>query len=552
MKRKAPSLKAAVKTPVEMPIGNQAKFAGEIGRSGTSPYGDLYDISEINSKFQFPNSLTYYAEMGRTPIIAGIVQILTQAVLSDNWSIRPAEGDTSPVAEECAKALEENLRAGLEWYGKTRKHTQNFDDVQRNYCLSLTYGFAFDETVWKPMGNRAHISKLAPRLPFSVAQFVTDEENAADLLYIEQNIAGFTTKGNPRIPSDKITLISLNKEGDNFQGRSPLRALWQPYLVKDSVLRTTAQMIERNGMGIPVATADLEAPRLDPTCLAQLDAAISSWRAGENAGLRLPPGWNVEILGVNGTLPDTLPFMEYLDRLTVMGVVLPVLAAGIDGGGAYAQAQTQDALSLRAVSSFKRQLEEYQNSGYVSQWHDMNYRGRCRRPEFKYANRIDISLTQIIDTLQKLQGSQVFTGTPDDEDWIREQLNLPRRPKPVMEANPALLPKPAPMAQPGGVKAASKAWGFRPGRAPRVTEQPIALADIWERQELATAQISTEFKRAIDEMVQKALDEITMGGRAKPVKPSPAQVERIAVKLKEIADFAERDAKRELDRRSGV
>lgn len=542
----AVSISPALVTNHPEDLALKAKFAGEVGRSGSSPFGDLYDISEANYKFQFPNSLTYYAEMERTPVIKAFLTIVSQAVLADNWSIQPAADDTSPVAIQAAAALEENLRAGLEWQGTYRKHTQNFDDVQRNYLQSLTYGFAFDETVWEPLGAMARIAKLGPRIPHSVSRFVVNPQNAGDLWGIEQNVP--TGKGGyPLIPAGKITLISLNRKGDNFQGESPLRALWQPYLVKDTVLRVTAQMIERNGMGIPVVYAGKDVKDLDPSCASEVDTAVESWRAGSSAGIRLPQGYNLDVKGVSGSLPDPLPLLQYLDRLTALGVVMPILTEGLDGGGAYAQAQTQDALSLRGIASFKRQLEEYQNSGYVHQYWDMNWRGRCKPLEFKYSNRIDLSLVQILDTMAKLQGSAIFAGSPDDEDWIREQLGLPAKPKPTLEYNPALLPKPEP--QPATMVQAAQAWGFKPGRAPRATEEPIALADIYERQEVATSLIAGDFKRAMDEMVQQAIDQVTMGGEAEPVEPSEELIDRIANRLQVVAEFAAAETKRELKRR---
>jgi hypothetical protein len=121
---------------------------------------------------------------------------------------------------------------------------------------------------------------------------------------------------------------------------------------------------------------------------------------------------------------------------------------GLGGGGAYAQSQTHDSISQRVVGSIKQQIAGYINNGFVYQWWRLNFEGKCRRPEFQFANRVYFTLNDLLGIIDKLVGSRLFVPGEPDEEWIRQQLNLPKKAAPPAAPPPGVIVPPAPATPP--------------------------------------------------------------------------------------------------------
>lgn len=543
----------------------------EIGQPGATVFGDLArNENELNEDFQFPQSLDRYEAMRCTPVIAGLLKILELSILGDEWSVVPAAKDPSAYATVAAARLEENLRAELEWRGPTGNvSSQSFDDALRNYLLCLPFGFSFDEICWRYQGDQVAVAKLAPRLPRSVNQFIAHPDNPSDLEYIQQNVY-HSRCGWPKIPANKITLCVFNREGDNFTGRSLLRPLWQPYFIKDGVLRVQAMAVERNGMGVPQAFATDPTVRLSGDDRAILEAIVRRWRAGDASGVVMPPGYKTELTTANTNATDNINLLQYLDRQQAMGLVLMILTAGLDGGGAYAQAQTQDSISQRVVGSIKQQIAGYINNGFVYQWWRLNFEGKCRRPEFQFANRVYFTLNDLLDIVGKLVNSQLFVPSEPDEDWIRQQLNLPKKKAPVAAPPPSVIVPPAepiqaapdieaqdapPVVPPAPAqKKSPDVW--RPRRELNASEQNIKLSEIYQEQNNAIASIVAVVNEYLPEIEREIARKVVAAPTIEEVgavvtDEPPGLIADIVSILSGLSEFSVEQVQGELDRLGG-
>lgn len=539
----------------------------EHGRASDAPVGDpTYDSGERNTNFLFPTLLDTYDEMRRTsPVIAGLLSIFNLAVLGDEWNIQPAGADLAdpekkPAAIAAAAELEENLRAGLEWRGETCMHTQNFDDVLRNYLLCLPFGFSCSETIWGWNGpDKVRIARIAPRVPRSIAFFETSRLSNSDLIAVHQYVSGARP-----MPADKITLCSLNREGDNYAGRSMLRPVYQPYFLKNVAIRVVGMTIERNGMGIPTVEGDAglitggNTYSLSDDDRNRLNEALQGIRAGEHVYFNLPPGLRFSLRGVDGSLPDGLAFLNYLDRQQAIGLCLHVMTAALEDGGSYAKAETQDRLSEDVIDSIKTQLEQFMDAGFITQWWRYNYRHKgIRRPEFRFAHRTKFSLSTVFDIIGKLSGSTFFAG--DDETWVRRQLGLPEK----VSASPSVAPVLADPVQPddveeGGLHAVAAA--LRPGQQPwspsrkvRPSERAVNAAGIRSEQDAVADKVARILERFAPVLARDAAAKVSKARRGAEMgvklETPPGMIEDLAAALGEIAKYGIEDTLREIDRR---
>jgi hypothetical protein len=154
---------------------------------------------------------------------------------------------------------------------------------------------------------RARLHKLATRPPWTLTSIDTDPRDGG-LVGLRQLS---TPINDPGIPAEQVVMYVWGREGANWVGRSMLRSLYRPWLVKDRVIRVGAINIERNGAGVPIITAP---PGATKTQIAMLNDLATKVRAGDSSGGAIPAGSTLNLMGIMGSQPDSVGFMRFLNE----------------------------------------------------------------------------------------------------------------------------------------------------------------------------------------------------------------------------------------------
>jgi hypothetical protein len=169
------------------------------------------------------------------------------------------------------------------------------------------------------------LRKLGPRLPKTIS--AVNVASDGGLVSIEQH----GTAGSQQrvvLPVNRLVAYVLEREGGNWLGQSLLRPAFKNWHLKDEGLRKWLMLIDRNGVGLPVYTgADGE------ESLAAGQTIASSVRSGDNAGAAIPFGAKLDLIGVQGTLPDIDKFIRYQDEQIARSALGHFLNLGSQGGG---------------------------------------------------------------------------------------------------------------------------------------------------------------------------------------------------------------------------
>jgi hypothetical protein len=170
--------------------------------------------------------------------------------------------------------------------------------------------------------NRFHLRKLATRMPGTISEIEVERDGG--LNYIRQDPAGSSLTGSrtgsgllaglqsPETPVDRLMAYVNEQEAGNWLGTSRLRALDRHWIRNDRLLRVDAITGERNGSGVPMASAP---PGVSGRQTKELDALATSYRAGEAAGGVMPNGADLRFRGVEGTLPDIIEKIRYDEQI---------------------------------------------------------------------------------------------------------------------------------------------------------------------------------------------------------------------------------------------
>ena len=285
------------------------------------------DENETTPELQFPQSVRVFDSMRRTDSqVTSVLQAVCLPVERTPWRIDP-----NGARDEVVQFVADDF--GLPIAGQTEVRTPlrtknrfSWTEHLRLALLMLPYGFSYFEQLYRvdDDGSRAHLAKLEfrPHTTIDKVEVATD----GGLVYVQQCWTAQNSSPRP-IPVDRLVAYVHRREGGNWLGQSILRPVYKNWLLKDRLLRVQAQTIERNGMGIPV----YEGAENEQSLSTGL-AMATGLRSGEAAGAATPFGAKLRLMGVEGTLPDAKPAVEYHDTQIARAVLAHFLNLGTQTG----------------------------------------------------------------------------------------------------------------------------------------------------------------------------------------------------------------------------
>lgn len=287
---------------------------------------------EITPELMWPDSLLVFNRMRKTDAqVASVLRAVTSPIIRTQWRVDGAGCD-----DKVVRAVADNL--GLPIVGDDEKPNEakarlrgrgrfSWDEHLRLALLMLPFGHSYFEQVYYPPGDDGlyRLRKLGPRLPSSIAEVKVAQDGG--LMWIRQHSADGVNVGQ-KLAVNRLVAYVLDREGGNWLGTSILRSAYKHWLLKDRALKTWSISIDRNGVGVPIYTAGP-----NETSLEKGIALATSIRGGDNAGGGIPSGAKLELLGVNGRLPDIAEFVRYQDEAIARAALGHFLNLGSQGGG---------------------------------------------------------------------------------------------------------------------------------------------------------------------------------------------------------------------------
>lgn len=407
------------------PISESGYVTSGVG----SWWASATDEAEETPELQWPFSINVYDRMRRTDAqIASVLRAVTLPVQRTGWRVDP-----NGARDEVAQLVAEDL--GLPMMGEqgevppSGRTRDRFSWSQHLEWALLMMPFGhmfFEQTLRIDDRGRARLRKLGPRMPRTIAK--VNVANDGGLVSIEQESA-LGAKGTVTIPVDRLVAYVHKREGGNWLGSSILRPCYKFWVLKDRLLRVQAQTIERNGMGVPRYTgADGEDD------LAKGLAMAKAWRSGSNAGAAVPHGAELDLVGVEGDLPDAGPVIRYYDEQIARAVLAHFLNLGTQTGSWALGSTFADffTLSLQAIAD---QIADVATQHIVEDLVDWNWGIDENAPRI-VCDEIGAKNETLITALKMLVDAGVIIPDRVTEEFARQIIGAPAK----------ALPSPAPPA----------------------------------------------------------------------------------------------------------
>lgn len=306
----------------------------------------------------------------------------------------------------------------------------------------LQFGHAVFEQVYYPPRSTAdggdgrfHLRKLGYRPARTIAAWNVAPDGG--LISIQQHAAlqlgnilsafGGGPLSEP-LGVDRLVVYTNRRKGSNWVGESALRAAYKNVMLKDLFLRVDAQVVERNGLGIPVHTAASNDQ-------AHIDAGqdiVEMLRAGDNAGVSLGKDAQLALIGVTGTLPNILEKIKYHDEQISRSVLAHFLTLGSQTGSWALGSTFADFFTL-AIQAIAENIRETATNHIVEDIVDINWGQDEPAPRLVF-DEIGSRQESILSSIASLIQAGVLHADEDLEKFIRSALGLP--PAPALRPTP--------------------------------------------------------------------------------------------------------------------
>ena len=396
----------------------------ELGYVNGQPGGfQQWDQDEKVPDLQWPNSVHVYKRMdsedGR---VSSVLQAITLPVRRTKWWIDP-NGAPDEVVSFVAANLNLPIK-GTDELVKTRlKGRFSFGQHLQYALLMLRYGHQFFEQVYRPGDDGLmYLRKLAPRPASTISKINVALDGGLES--IEQHPPSSTGRvlyglgKSAPIPVSSLVAYVRDPDPGVWTGRSLLRPAYKHWIMKDELMRIQAGAAKRNGMGVPVATA----PEHE-TDIGKYKKLASQYRGGAYSGVGLTYGAKMELLGVQGNLPDIQQAIDYQDRQIALTGLAHFL--NLDRGGSHALASVLEDTFVQSVQTFRESIADTTNAHVVEDLVDINFGEDVPAPRIVFdeiGSRQDLtaqSFKTLIDAgLIRIDGNL--------ERYTRQQYGLPQ------------------------------------------------------------------------------------------------------------------------------
>lgn len=390
-----------------------------------------WDTYEQVPELIWPNSVRTYTRMSREDgRIASILGAIGLPIRRSTWRIDKA-GASDEVTAFVASSLGLPIR-GVEEDGQPSGRTRDrfsWPEHLQQALRMLIFGHSIFEQVYRYEDGKFTLRKLSPRPAQTIAYW--DVARDGGLIGIQQYPEGAIGGGDAiyagrafdnLIPINRLVAYSRDPDPGVWVGNSILRPAYKHWLLKDELIRIHAATARRNGMGVPVATST-EAESTDPDAIARYLAIASAYRGGNTAGVGLPYGAKLELLGVTGNLPADIPYMiEYHDKQMALAALAHFL--NLDKGGSYALASVQADTFTQSVQTIADIIRDTAQAHVVEDLVDINFGTDEPAPRLM-VDEIGSRQDATAAALQMLVTAGLLTPDSRLEAFERQTLGLP-------------------------------------------------------------------------------------------------------------------------------
>ncbi|MES2310203.1 MAG: hypothetical protein V4507_15220, partial [Verrucomicrobiota bacterium] len=385
-----------------------------MGSPGTISYGG-YVSEEYLGILRGKRRADVFDQMRRSdPQIKMCLSSVKNPIKSANWEIEPF--DDSPEAVADADLIKHILFQDMDtdWeIGRRRVDTDWVDFIGEALTI-YDFGHSVFEVINKVVlddekyGSYIGIKRLAFRSQRTIERWNLDPITG-DLRTVTQYAYGDLDR-TVDIPASDLIVLTLDKEGSNYEGISALRPCYGPWFRKNNYLKLNAVGIEK--FAVPTPLIEIPEAKENSLQYTNMINAIQSYLTHQNGYLTYPEGWKVTLNSNTYDPAKVETSIDNEDKRMVKSFLANFLELGMGGAGSFAMSNNLSDFFLSGLDHVASKIESPMNKYLIPGLIKMNRGARANYPKLKHSGVSDKAGKELSEILKYLGDTQFII--PDE------------------------------------------------------------------------------------------------------------------------------------------
>lgn len=313
-----------------------------------------------------------------------------------------------------------------------------FSDTERPFteflaeALTVTeFGHAVFEIVHKivqnheEFGNYVGLAQLGWRSPKTLEQWHIDPVTSR-VQSINQ-VSNGDQGVNVLIPGEFLLVITLGKEGDNYEGVSMLRPCYGPYIRKRNFQKFMAAGTEK--FAIPTPIMHIPDGQENSQQYTNAIAALEAYTSHQKNYITLPSGWELELTN-NPFDPDKVQVaIDAEDKAIKNAFLANFLGLGQGATGSYALSNDLSDFFLTGIEHIAYLIAGRVNQKLIPDLVRLNFGPQKAYPKLKVSGISDKAGKELAEIYSSLVDAGAITPTEKDEVHLRDRYGFPEMDK---------------------------------------------------------------------------------------------------------------------------
>lgn len=319
------------------------KLVGEKTGIIEATYGD-FEASEFEDELRGRDGLQVFMKMLSDSSIEQGLSRRRDTLVNTEWRMVPPSTDPEGLEQAafCADQLGMNDMKAGKYSFQQLLYLFHMSEVLRRSAGELVFAQGPD--------GKMVLDKILPMHPLTIDKYEYDTKGGLKNLVQKGKIRGEGGKTvEKKIPIFK-TVVFTNRDDGIGEGESVLRAAIVHWRIKRALLVLMNQGLERFALGVPMIKPPSEVVVGSAQWKAARKMAID-YVTRPRTGVILPAGWEFEVITLNNSMPDIIPYIEYHDRCIMRALGVESTSVGLKEGQSVPGSDKALTDSLRAMLS---------------------------------------------------------------------------------------------------------------------------------------------------------------------------------------------------------
>jgi hypothetical protein len=388
-----------------------------LGTTGTEIYSGYINEEYLDS-LRYEQRADVYDQMRRTDYqIKMCLQAVMNPIKDAVWRFEAASDEPEHVKQaEFMQHVLENM-------------DKSWDEVLPELLTVLIHGHCVHEIIHKAVvkdadfGSYIGIRSMSYRSQRTIERFNV-EPKTGNLLSITQQADGdLAFYGD--IPAQFLLVLSLEKEGSNYEGISLLRSAYGPYVRKATYMKLNAIGIEK--FAVPTPVASYPAEQQDKAQYNQMKQVLQRFVTSQQQYIIHPKGWEIELKS-NSYDPQKVEMsIDAEDKRIAKAFTANFLELGMGTTGSYSLSNDLSDFFLGGIKHIAYLICGSFNKKITKDLIDLNFGPQSKYPKLCAEGISDKAGKELAEVLGILSSRKIII--PDDklEDTVRDRYDLPAR-----------------------------------------------------------------------------------------------------------------------------